>query len=48
MKQCGIMGVIVFTTIANENLTDATQVENMFTDEVMYYVYSSFAANGSK
>ena len=28
VKQHGIMGVVVFTTIAKENLPDMTQMEN--------------------
>ena len=38
VKQHGIMGVVVFTTIANKNLPDATQAQIMFIKEVMSFI----------
>ena len=35
MKQCGIMGVVIFTTIIYKNQPDLTQVQTIFSNEVM-------------
>ena len=36
MTQPGIMGVVVFTTITDENQLDTTQVQILFKDDLIY------------
>ena len=45
VKQRGIMGVVFFTIIVEENQHDATLRQILFTDEVMYKVYSHYKGN---
>ena len=49
MKQRGIMGVVASTTIADENLPDATQVQIHVKDwDNILKFYSRNAVNGNR
>ena len=45
MKQCGIMGVFVFTTTTDESLPNATEAQIVFTDDWMYQVTNANREN---